>query len=1283
MKKRISLSAIIGLAVLCSSAHAQTIPGDVASAGLTYVVPDVLVWYNGNHLPGHPYNGYATFGPITNLAAVTNSTTTTSTAQVDPTAFGNDHFEAHVSRLGDSTFLIGAATLCDDGSWDGSTNWQGDGYINPGPEPSPLPGEYPVIGGSKNGSCPYYHAFPNEANILIFQPASGGTPVLDSAFYDDAGNPYRLHEMMRQKNPESCHVGGDKRPGGTNFMVACMSSLWYAQLWTGSNHFNTDGRFATNLPLYATGYPSGANSDQGCYPYDAPWCSGNPNIATDFPSGFMDVDASCVQAFALDPATLKRTMVSKAAIGPYRNVTNLVPVCICNQILGGNSSACPSGLSSCPSDLGTNKDTRSNNWLGYLGNVTALDNGNFVNVVGDPTAFFNTNSAVDPEAVGRQDPVATIFAPDGGLVKDSWFVGTNVTGFSYTTNYTYVTNSSTGVITTNVSSVVTNDVVSQGGEGLDMNIAAYSGGFCIRNYNFFYFYDDNGSYQRGFDLRTNNPAGFAIDRGDHTRIQSDIRSHYVYMVGNVGDNYQLGIWDTRTGKFLTNVVVNSDIGTLKNDGGGDDGGGNCELGVDELDRVCVAFEGTPAAAGSDWGSGQVMARVMQWDGKNLTWLTPTFFPFLNSDNAVTTAANAGFAQGFITAHPGVAMTKDYICIVGKGLVNSTNNPSATPDTAQGTILYTVITAPVHIPGAAEVGLTNIVPDMLLWYSTNNYYTNGPEILSAALPDSTIWEPYSCVLGDSTFLIANVTYANDYPQESGSPPEGNDDLTFALALQPAVGGSPKLSWEFYADNGTAYNGPISARKTGPPGRVRADKRYGAVNFITAANCMAGNPVWTGASFQSNDRWTNAAYSGGSRAAVEQIFSLNPPTLAQTPQTLASDFSGEPPTMGQTTFGDLVALDNGNFAIVTSDASGDLTGSANITATVAIVEPNGNVVTPAFQVDPTITASVDIWANCTSYRGGFCVRYNATLYFFNNAGVLQGTSPQSTSGINFNTGRGDNMRIASDIHSHYVYVAGANEVPGAAVASTIPTTNSPIVVAIWDANTQQFITSADVSSDLAPQGMVVDRVDVAVDALDRLTVVWDCLPSPAFYAEPINPASGNPTGEPCYQTVARVMAFDGKSISYLTPSFFPFVNHDTSGLLTAQGLATFEPIVAMTPRQILISCKGCVNSTNNPAAGPDTPLLTSSSLGTDLYTIIPHPAPMAAPIPVMTATTSITLSATNLVVSWNADDGLFTVQTTPQVKSSGTVWTSVTAGNVAPPVSVPITSANKFVRLIRNF
>jgi hypothetical protein len=550
-------------------------------------------------------------------------------------------------------------------------------------------------------------------------------------------------------------------------------------------------------------------------------------------------------------------------------------------------------------------------------------------------------------------------------------------------------------------------------------------------------------------------------------------------------------------------------------------------------------------------------------------------------------------------------------------------------------------------GAGSVGLVTIVPDMLLWYSTNNYYTNGPMTVGASAPNSTIWDAYDSVLGDSTFLIANVTYANTYP-------DGNANLCFALAVQPAAGGPPKLGYEIYADDGTPYLGVISNRKTGNPGRVAADKRYGAVNFLTGAACNAGDPAFTGpTSFQSDSRWNiNPNYMNNSgRYDLEQVFSLNPATLVQTPALKAFDFSNGRYSSGPVTseFGDVLALDNGNFAIVANDSSH--TTIPNQGATVVIIGPDGSIVQDTFGVDPSVPGT-GIWANCAAYRGGFCVRFAHALYFYDNAGNLRGSVDQSTSGIAFDTGRGDTTRLASDIRSHYVYLAGVAPYASSPV-------HAPVMLAIWDANTMQFVASATVS-DTDPTLHGVNAVNVAVDALDRVIVAYDCMPTRAFSN---------------YQVVARVMQFDGTKVTYLTRSFFPFVNYDPNGSL---GLTTQTPGLAMTPRQICISCKGVVNSTNNPAAGPDTPA------NINLYTVIGHPAPVPPPRPQIT----VTRLGSNTVLSWSADAGLFTLQFTPMM--SPAAWADVSPQPAIVPslgnpyvytMTVPIGTGDIYFRLAR--
>src|SRR5205814_4240876 len=150
----------------------------------------------------------------------------------------------------------------------------------------------------------------------------------------------------------------------------------------------------------------------------------------------------------------------------------------------------------------------------------------------------------------------------------------------------------------------------------------------------------------------------------------------------------------------------------------------------------------------------------------------------------------------------------------------------------------------------------------------------------------------------------------------------------------------------------------------------------------------------------------------------------------------------------------------------------------------------------------------------------------------------------------------------------------------------TGKAPVSVAIWDSRTRKFVASATVS-DTDPAIHVADRVAVAVDAADRFCVAYGLQPNGKFSQE---------------QVAARVMQFDGSNITYLTHSFFPFVNYDPDGSL---GLTTVTPNVAMTTRQICIAAKGTINSTNIPAGGANT------AAETTLYTVISHPDPQNSP------------------------------------------------------------------------
>jgi hypothetical protein len=552
-------------------------------------------------------------------------------------------------------------------------------------------------------------------------------------------------------------------------------------------------------------------------------------------------------------------------------------------------------------------------------------------------------------------------------------------------------------------------------------------------------------------------------------------------------------------------------------------------------------------------------------------------------------------------------------------VNYSADPAGTPG---GRTQTSDFSNPFNlIPGGAEsVGLTRILPDTIFWYDDA---TSSPKLgnvnPAAAHAFGGSVEPYAERLGDSTFLLAASSYASD-----------NVSMRFTSILQPATGGAAKISDNFYDDSGKPYTNQINlSRQDGNPGRMAGDPRYGAVNFMGGGEAsLYAFPTF----FNSDNRFdatgpfysTLAAVSG--RDSCVQTYSLNPSTLAQTMLSKAQDSAfgrcctnATYPASGNNQIsrfgGHIQGLDNGNFVSVVEDRS-NLNNPSGNASVATIFGPNGSIVKEAFLV-----ANGDQWANVAAFRGGFAVRPSGTLiYFFDNAGNLQGSvDHNSTSGLSYEAGRGDGTRIYSDIRSHYVYMAGAS--------------GGKVWLSAFDAVTRTFVAKTEVDE----YNTNIQRVNLAVDGFDRICVAYGQRPTVDFLT---------------VQVVARVFAFNGTQFNALTPTFFPFLGHDAKG---DTGILTKEVSVAMTPRQILISAEGTLNSTNNGAAGPDM-------IGTDnpVYTIISHPAPMAAPQPNMT----ITRSGANLTISWQQDAGLFTLQSRSSLSSGS--WADVSP---QPPITGP--------------
>ncbi|MCX8107375.1 MAG: hypothetical protein N3G20_01075, partial [Verrucomicrobiae bacterium] len=495
---------------------------------------------------------------------------------------------------------------------------------------------------------------------------------------------------------------------------------------------------------------------------------------------------------------------------------------------------------------------------------------------------------------------------------------------------------------------------------------------------------------------------------------------------------------------------------------------------------------------------------------------------------------------------------------------------------------------------------------------------------------------------STFLIIGNTYAED-----------NASQRWVVALQPADGSKPMVLGEaFYSDDGKPYRGQINAsRQNGNPGRVAGDKRPGAVNFMTGAE--ASPHAWPDF-FNSDGRWSRGMDRGtDGRYGVVQVFSLNPNTLQQTPLTKVLDVNlGRLPD-GSTPAnkpeisrfgGELACLDNGNFVVVVDDRSNLIAPFRAPTA--VIVAPNGTILKETFEIG---TESEQIWSNVAAYQGGFVARFKGVLWFYDNEGNLKGTVDQDTSsGEQFDRGRGDGTRIAAHINSPYVFLAGK-----------VRTADAVMLVA-WDARNQSFVAKTEVSEATFPGN--VDRVNLAVDALNRVTVVWECK------------VPGYESGQ--YHTAARVLALDptAKKITPLTKSFLPFFNSAHPAAKRADSLIRiYRPTVSMTTKQIMVAAKGEINSELKPELNIDTPKEVN------FYVVITHPAPAEDPTPGVggpAPTLGIRLNGNSVIISWSPAVSGWVVQSTDSLSAPN--WVDVGTAN---PTVVTIGPGTKFYRLRR--
>ncbi len=717
-------------------------------------------------------------------------------------------------------------------------------------------------------------------------------------------------------------------------------------------------------------------------------------------------------------------------------------------------------------------------------------------------------------------------------------------------------------------------------------------------------FDNNGTPTTGnLDIAT--VTGKAITgvggRGENIGFHGNGKDAYVLATSGTDDTGAKQVWVTvfntdgtvRYCKAVCDDHVLSQVG-------------EADAAIDPTGRVFAVWS---AAVEGDYFPALVMGRVLDPAG------TPIGGTFFVSENEYETTY-----AWYTSVEPRVAMRGDEFAVVW---VSNNHQDYA----GMTSVIAARVFGVTYEPGTIEAeGLTRIVPDTVI---------NPPEYDKLGN-----WEPYSSVLGNSLFLIECNTFATN----------SNSKQQYVVMLQPVDGSKPaRLTYSFYTDAGEPYGDEINlSRQDGNPGRVAGDKRIGAVNYMTGGEA---SPHGYPDIFGSDNRWNLGLLhmDATARYGCVQTFEVNLDTLAPMPLSKIQDSAngrlttGETMRIEETRFGgELACLDNGNFVSVVEDRTGLRTGASGTRVpVVTIFAPDGTIVKEAFTVGD-IAVDGQIWSNVCAYRGGFAVRrQGGIMFFFDNDGNLKGQVNQSTSGRNFDTGRGDGTRIQGHINSPYVFLTGTT---GGALVS----------LACFDSRDFSFVAVQDVSEAGFPGS--ADRVGLAVDALNRVIVAWTSQPSD-YQAQ---------------QVAARVMKFDEatKSITPLTHSFLPFINTAKTG-----GIRSLQMNPAITTKQIMVAAKGEINMENKPELG------TNSKNEVNFYTVFTHPAPAEDPTahvgPVTPPTMAVERVGNDVVISWPADAPGFTLYSAPSLPTS--TWTVVPSQNNQATVAIGATP--KFFRLVR--
>lgn len=358
----------------------------------------------------------------------------------------------------------------------------------------------------------------------------------------------------------------------------------------GSRQNGNPGRVAGDTRPGAVNFIVGAEASPHLYPEfnsGDRWAGGFDRLG--------DGRYGTVQTYKLDPSTLAQTPLSKAQDSANGRLTT----------------------GSAPG----NQITR------FGGDVVGLSDGNFASVVEDRSLVRRTDGNA---------AVATVFAPDGTVVKESFKVADG---------------------------------------DLWSNVAAFNGGFVVRVAGKLYFYNNAGVAQGDPVDQDTSGESFDRGRGDGTRIAGHINSPYVFLAGKVSNAslVRVAAWDARTRAFVGKADVS--------EGGFRGDFDRATVAADALNRVVVSWVSKP----DGYEQQQVAARVLELDAAagSFKALTGSFLPFIN-------AAPVGNIRSL---QMGVALTTKQILVAAKGEINLQNKPDQGVNSPREINFYTVITHP--------------------------------------------------------------------------------------------------------------------------------------------------------------------------------------------------------------------------------------------------------------------------------------------------------------------------------------------------------------------------------------------------------------------------------------------------------------------------------------------------------------------------------------------------------------------------------------------------------------